>query len=125
MLFGYPIKLHYAPAWQPLWKNFLLMDNWHLFWYLAIAAFALSLPRLFAPAYQAMTVLMLAAFSFLIVVFFFTQAQAWAEDFTTLNRAFLHMIPALLFYIMLLLREAAALSGGISSAQKNPAPAIG
>ena len=53
-----------------------------------------------------MTVLLFSAVSFLAVVFFFTHAQIWAEDYTTLNRALLHIVPMLLFYVMVLFREA-------------------
>jgi hypothetical protein len=56
-----------------------------------------------------MTVLLLSAVSFLAVVFFFTHVQAWAEDYTTINRALLHIVPMLLFYVMVLFREAVSL----------------
>ena len=105
-LFGYSVLLRYGPAWEPLWQNLMVLDNWHLLWYLAAAALLLSMPRLLAPALRSMTVLVLGAFAFMAVVFFFTQASAWAEDFSTLNRAFLHMAPMLLFYLMVLFREA-------------------
>ena len=108
-LFGYTLVLRYAPVWESLRQNLLILDNWHLLWYLAAAAFVLSLPRLLNPVLRGMTILVLTGFAFLGVVFFFTQAQAWAEDYTTLNRAFLHMAPMLLFYVMVLFRDAARL----------------
>jgi hypothetical protein len=105
-LLGYSLRIHYASAWDSIRQSLLVLDNWHLLWYLAAVALALSMPRLFQPALRAMTVLVAGAFSFLAVVFFFTQATAWAEDYSTVNRAFLHMAPMLLFYVMLLFREA-------------------
>jgi len=105
-LFGYHVQLRFATDWQPFWQNMMMMDNWHLLWYLVAVALVLSFPRLLAPAFRSMTVLLLSAVSFLAVVFFFTHVQAWAEDYTTINRALLHIVPMLLFYVMVLFREA-------------------
>lgn len=105
-LFGYHVHLRFAADWHPFWQNMMVMDNWHLFWYLVVAALVLSFPRLLAPSFRSMTVLLLSAASFLAIVFFFTHAQAWAEDYTTINRALLHMVPMLLFYVMVLFQEA-------------------
>ncbi|CAH1904826.1 conserved membrane hypothetical protein [Candidatus Nitrotoga sp. HW29] len=105
-LFGYHVHLRFAADWHPFWQNMMVMDNWHLFWYLVVAALVLSFPRLLAPAYRSMTVLLLSATSFLAIVFFFTHAHAWAEDYTTINRALLHIVPMLLFYVMVLFQEA-------------------
>jgi hypothetical protein len=108
-LFGYHVHLRFVADWQPFWQNMMVMDNWHLLWYLVAAALVLSLPRLLAPSFRSMTVLLLSAVSFLGVIFFFTHVQAWAEDYTTINRALLHIVPMLLFYVMVLFREAVIL----------------
>lgn len=120
-LFGYPVQaLRYTPVWESLWQSLFVLDNWHLLWYLVIATSAFVVHRLLSPAVMHMTVLLIAAFSFLGVVFFFTQAGAWADDFTTLNRALLHMVPMLLFYFAALSQMALKfLKSNIkSSAQK-------
>jgi hypothetical protein len=114
-LFGYTVRLHYASAWEPIRQNLLVMDNWHLLWYGVLAALVLSLPRLLSPALRGMTVLVLGAFSFLAVVFFFTQANAWTEDYTTLNRALLHMVPMLVFYVTVLFRDAVRMPAFLAS----------
>jgi len=36
----------------------------------------------------------------LFVLFFLTDAQHWAEQYTSINRVFLQVIPALLFWVM-------------------------
>ena len=108
-LFGYHVHLRFVADWQPFWQNMMVMDNWHLLWYLVAAALVLSLPRLLGPSFRSMTVLLLSAISFLGVIFFFTHVQAWAEDYTTINRALLHIVPMLLFYVMVLFREAVSL----------------
>lgn len=108
-LLGYNLHLSYSPAWEPLWRSLASVDNWHLLFYLAAGALMFSLPRLLAPSLRAMTVLVAAAFTFIAISFFFTQASAWARDYTTINRALLHLAPLLLFYVMVLFHEAARL----------------
>lgn len=105
-LFGYHVNLHFAVNWEPFWRNLLVLDNWHLLWYLAAVVLVWSLPKLWAPPFRAMTTLLFAAVAFIAVTFFFTQAQAWADNYVTINRALLHLVPMLLFYIMVLLQEA-------------------
>ena len=120
-LFGYSLQsLHYVSVWDSLRENLLILDNWHLLWYLLLAAMVLSLPRLFFDGLRGMTVLVLTGVSFLGVVFFFTHAQAWAEDFTTLNRALLHMAPMLVFYVMVLFRETARLPAMVAARFGSP-----
>ena len=102
-LLGYSLNLRFTADWGPFWDNMMVMDNWHLLWFMAVGALVVSRRKLLTPAYLSMTVLLVSALTFLAVVFFFTQAQAWAKDFTTLNRALLHMAPMLMFYLMVLL----------------------
>lgn len=110
-LLGYNLKFAFAPVWVPLWNNFAILDNWHLLFYLAAAALLLFLPRLFAPAYRAMTVLVVSAVAFVLVIFFFTHVSAFVEDYTVVNRALLHLVPMLLFYVMVLFWEAQPVEG--------------
>jgi len=105
-LLGYSLKLAYTPVWLPLWDNLGVLDNWHLLFYLAVAALLVFLPRLFAPAYRAMTVAVCSALAFILAIFFFTHVGAWVEDYTVINRALLHLVPMLLFYMMVLFWEA-------------------
>lgn len=105
-LLGYSLKLTFTPVWVPLWDNLATLDNWHLLFYLAAAALLLFVPRLFAPTYRAMTVLVVAAVVFVLATFFFTHISAWVEDYTVVNRALLHLVPMLMFYLMVLFWEA-------------------
>ena len=114
-LLGYPLHLRFTADWLPFWENMMVMDNWHLLWFMAAAALVVSRRKLLAPAYLSMTVLLFSGLSFLAVVFFFTQAQAWAKDYTTINRALLHMAPMLLFYVMVLMLPP-SLRGGVAPA---------
>lgn len=104
-LLGYSLKFVFTPVWTPLWDDLAILDNWHLLFYLVAAALFLSLPRLFAPACRAMTALVGAALVFVLAIFFFTHVSAWVEDYSTVNRALLHLVPMLLFYVMVLFWE--------------------
>ncbi|MDP4030344.1 MAG: hypothetical protein Q8P42_15420 [Gallionella sp.] len=110
-LLGYTLKFAYTPVWLPLWDNLAVLDNWHLLFYLAAAALLAFLPRLFAPAYRAMTVAVGSALAFILAIFFFTHVSAWVEDYTVINRALLHLVPMLLFYVMVLFWENKPLPG--------------
>lgn len=110
ILLGYYLNLKFTPVWWPLWDNLAILDNWHLLFYLVAAAMFLFLPRLFAPAYRAMTVVVGAALGFILIIFFFTQTSIWVEDYTVVNRALLHLVPMLLFYVMVLFWEASGLA---------------
>lgn len=109
-LLGYPLQFAFTPVWRPLWDNLAILDNWHLLFYLVAAALFVFLPRLFAPAYRAMTMVVIAALMFVLALFFFTHVSVWVEDYTVVNRAFLHLVPMLLFYVMVLFCEASSLS---------------
>lgn len=109
-LLGYNLEFKFTPVWAPLWENLAILDNWHLLFYLVAAALLLSLPRLFAPAYRAMTIVVSVALVFVLFIFFFTHVSAWVEDYSTVNRALLHLVPMLLFYVMVLFWEASGLA---------------
>lgn len=110
-LLGYSVKFAFTAVWEPLWVNLAILDNWHLLFYLAVMALLLFLPRLFSPAFRAMSMLLASALAFIFVVFFFTHVSTWIESYTVVNRALLHMVPMLLFYVMVLFWEAGGESG--------------
>lgn len=105
VILGYTLHTEFSPVGEPILRNVFVMDNWHLFWYLFIALWLLSLTRLFSASLRVMTVLVLTGFYFLAIVFFFSKAHVWVADFSTLNRALLHIVPMLMFYMMVLYRE--------------------
>ena len=105
VILGYELHAVYSPVWRPLLQNYFILDNWHLLAYVFVAVILVSLRLLFSSKMRAMTVLLLTGFAFLGVVFFFTMAEAWVSDFTTVNRATLHIVPALVFYLLLLSHE--------------------
>lgn len=105
VILGYTLHTEFSPVGEPILKNVFVMDNWHLFWYLFIALWLFALTRLFSAPLRVMTILVLTDFYFLAIVFFFSKAHVWVADFSTLNRALLHIVPMLMFYMMVLYRE--------------------
>lgn len=105
VILGYTIHTEFSPVGEPILRNMFVMDNWHLFWYVFIALWLLALTRLLSAPLRVMTVLVLTDFYFLAIVFFLSPAHVWVADFSTLNRALLHIVPMLMFYMMVLYRE--------------------
>ncbi|WP_457676853.1 hypothetical protein [Thiolapillus sp.] len=98
--------VEYHPVWQAFWKHYLVRDNWHLFaWIFPLAVAYAALSNRFSPRLLPATVLVAEAFLFLFITFFFTYHYAAALDGTTINRATLHMMPMLFFYLLLLFRQ--------------------
>jgi hypothetical protein len=89
---------------QPLAANLFLFDNWHLLWYLVPIAVAVgwrdALHRM-----RGTSAALVAGFAFLWATFALTRAGNWVADYTTVNRALLHIAPAALVFSALLVRE--------------------
>lgn len=94
--------LGYRGSWDPVVMNFLVLDNWHLLGYLAFAALGVALTfairqRRLAGWERAEWVFVVTSLLALFVLFFMTDAQRWAEQYTSINRVFLDFVPAFLF----------------------------
>jgi len=70
------------------------LPNWHLLWY-ALPAFALLRWRVLVRDDCARLLLLQLTLQlgFLFVLFFFTQAGAWAQDYTSASRLLLQVVP--------------------------------
>jgi hypothetical protein len=79
-------------------SSFLLGASWNALWYLVAAAVIAAVFQM-ATRREAAIHLVFFAFFFAgqIVIFFFTEQGAWAEDWTAINRLPMHFAPALLF----------------------------
>ena len=94
-------NLGYRGTWEPVLKNFFVLANWHLFWYLALVAAVAAVPGMLAERWRRVIALFIGTcLLMLFVLFFLTDAQRWAEQYTSINRVSLHFVPALLFWIM-------------------------
>lgn len=105
-VFGYMLRTEFTNVLLPLFEHFFEMDNWHLLWYLTLAVIALRWRALFSAAMAPMTVTMLGAFAFVLVVFFYSDAALGVANETLVNRLPLHLVPAMAFYLALLWRPA-------------------
>lgn len=96
--------LGYRGSWDPVVMNFLVLANWHLFGYLMLLAAGVSVVSVFkygaARWQQAELVFVVTSLLALFVLFFLTDAQLWAEQYTSINRVFLEFVPAFLFWML-------------------------
>lgn len=93
--------LGYRGSWNPVLKNFFVLASWHLFWYLALVAIVAAVPGMWRERWRRiMAVFIGSCLLMLFVLFFMTDAQRWAEQYTSINRVFLQFVPALLFWVL-------------------------
>ena len=104
---NYVFRTHFANVWYPLYQHMFVMDNWHLLWYAAIALVAVNYRYLLEDPLAPMTVTMLSAAGIAIVTFFFSSASGGVDDESLVNRLLLHLVPTLVFYLALILRDRA------------------
>lgn len=102
-LFAYVLRTRFEDVSLPLAQHMFVMDNWHPLWYAAIAIIVLRWRVLLREDLAPMTVTMLGACAFVFVVFFYSSASGGVDDESLVNRLLLHLVPALAFYLSLLL----------------------
>ena len=103
VVLGYRLHLDFAPAWQAIVASLFLLGNWHLAWYIVIAATIVGWKTLRAPTLAPLSVIVGGGALFLLVAFAFTNARNWVSDQTTINRALLHLTPLALVWTLLVL----------------------
>lgn len=113
--------LGYRGSWDPVMMNFLVLVNWHLLGYLMLLATGVAVVSVFkrgaARWQRAGLVFVVTSLLALFVLFFLTDAQRWAEQYTSINRVFLEFVPAFLFWVLTVFHPSPfvahpALSGG-------------
>jgi hypothetical protein len=102
ILFGYELRTRFEDVSLPLAQHMFVMDNWHPLWYAAIAIIAWRWRFLVRKDFAPMTIAMLGGFAFVFVVFFYSSASGGVDDESLVNRLLLHLVPALAFYLSLL-----------------------
>jgi hypothetical protein len=105
-------QAHFAPnpTASIVLENYFVLDNYHLVWYLLAVALLLWWRAAIAKPMRPATVLIASGLGFLAVSFFFTNSVEWWGDYGTLNRATLHFVPALVFYLFLISRTSISLN---------------
>jgi hypothetical protein len=104
-LLGYQLQGQFRMPWSSLSDAYLMYGNWNLLWYGLLATAVLGWRRLLAPGLAPLTVIVAAGLMFLFFGFAFTNAGAWVEDQSTVNRATLHLAPLLVVWMMLAFRS--------------------
>ncbi|MDQ2962231.1 MAG: hypothetical protein M3R31_03585 [Pseudomonadota bacterium] len=105
MFMGYMLRTKFENVSLPVYQHLFVMDNWHLLWYATIALIAFNGRFLLGATLAPMTLTMLAATGLVVVVFFFSSAWGGVDEENLLNRFLLHAVPALAYYLALILRE--------------------
>ena len=106
---------------EPFVRNLFIYDNWHLLYYLLPVLVALSAVNIVTrPLLLVGSLLIAGGIAMLFLLFFFTEAHLWAEQATSINRLFLHLAPALVFYLLLLFTGLAEHHGKAPAAARRP-----
>jgi hypothetical protein len=96
----------HAAAFAGLLNSLFVQPNWHLLWWLAPVVVVWRWGALRANACtRQLGAFLLAGLAFLVFLFVFTDAASWAESYTAVNRLLMHIVPALVTLLMLLLRD--------------------
>ena len=99
-ILNYHLHLDFAPPWEALFDSLFMFSSWNLLWYGAVGAALLCWRQLLSRDLAPYTLLIAAGLLFLFIVFAFTNARAWVETQTTVNRAVLHLAPLLTVWMM-------------------------
>ena len=103
------LDLHWRPVGTAMLSGLFTLPNWHLLWYL-VPLIVVARWRVLAHdrASACLGSLLGACALFLFVLFFFTDASAWAQNYTSANRLILHVVPAVFSLVALLLADLSA-----------------
>jgi hypothetical protein len=87
-------------------EHFLLMDNWHLLWYVVAGVAAWRARILLADGIAPATATIATGAAFIAVIYSFTSASIGVIEESLTNRLPLQMVPALAFYVAMLIADA-------------------
>lgn len=80
-------------------ESMFLLPNWSLLWWLLPLGLWFGRRQWRAQHYQFALLALLAAAAFHFLLFCFTDAAAWAESLTSLNRLLLHVVPCWVWFV--------------------------
>ncbi len=119
------LDLRWRPVGTQMLAGLLTLPNWHLLWYVVPLVLAWRWRVVVAARdARALAALVGSCAVFLFVLFFFTDASAWAENYTSANRLVLHLVGPVFTLIAVLLVDAFPAVPGTAPAPEGPtAPA--
>ena len=103
-ILGYQLSPQFAMPWNALFDAYFSFANWNLLWYGAVVAAVLGWRQLLSREVAPLTCVIAGGLMFLLVGFAFTNAGAWVEDQSTVNRATLHLAPLVAVWTLVVLR---------------------
>lgn len=93
-------------------RSLFVQSNWNLLWWLVVPIVAWRWRVLRAnDALGLCALLVLGCFGLLVFLFVFTDAAEWAESYTAVNRLIMHITPAVVTLLALLMRQPRAVAG--------------
>jgi hypothetical protein len=105
-ILGYQLSPQFAMPWNALFDAYFSFGNWNLLWYCAVATTLLGWRELLSRDVAPLTCVIAGGLMFLFIGFAFTNAGAWVEDQSTVNRATLHLAPLIVVWVLVTLRAA-------------------
>ncbi len=104
----------HRPAAVGIVRSLFVQSNWHLLWWLVGPVVAWRWRSLRASeSLELCALLLLGCLGLLVFLFVFTDAAEWAESYTAVNRLVMHITPAVVTLLALLLREPRVAPGPI------------
>lgn len=96
----------HAKALGGAFASMFLQPSWHLLWWLVpvVVVWRWREFRASRPL-RCLAALLAICFGFLAFLFLFTDAAQWAESYTAINRLVMHLVPAVITLMALLLRD--------------------
>jgi hypothetical protein len=104
-------------------RSLFAQSNWHVLWWLVVPVLIWRRRVLRASdALSLCSLLLLACFVLLLFLFVFTDAAEWAESYTAVNRLIMHITPAVVSLLALLLRAPVLIPESSSTASRPDPP---
>jgi hypothetical protein len=96
----------HAKALNGAFSSMFLQPSWNLLWWLVplVVIWRWRTFRTNRPL-RCLAALLMTCFAFLAFLFLFTDAAQWAESYTAINRLVMHLVPAVVTLLALLLRD--------------------
>ncbi len=96
------LDIEYHPVAKYFVTNDLFWDNWHILgWLILVSFIPLFIRNIGFQSLLPASILVLCGFIFIVIVFFLTKHYNSALDSTTINRASVHLLPVLIYYLLI------------------------
>jgi hypothetical protein len=100
------LTLHWQGVGKAMLASLFTLPNWNLLWFVFPLVLGLRWNEFRRhQLLRLLGLLLLLSAGFLLVLFFFTDAGRWAENYTSANRLIMHITPVALSLVALLLRD--------------------